>query len=861
MTRFQQNLFLLIIILVGILFLRLGEKKQASYVISSKPGMIADFETSKPWDISPERGFSLKLSRAHVTEGRHSLQVVFPRGGMPSINSKKLLQKWGDYENFALDIYNPQEEKIDFAIRLDDTNKKRINIDYALETGANQIKISRSRIARQIDPANIRFIVLHLKEPKKRHTLYFDNMRVEGSPPKEQIKEQIKESPSLKNETSSKIPLPMRKAVLLPPVDVPTEGEITLPLAKLKEIQGNRLLISSGIPFAPGQLASEKNIAFLNQEGKELSVVVRVLARWPQDQSIRSVLVQFPFTIDKLYESVKMKWGTPRTTQDLEVVEPRWEYSEGMVLLPAQWLCDSQVIGEQVPWGEGGFPEYEERIEKYLPKLLGKESSGDVRKSGYYSTPHVLYQFYVRTGKIKYFLAARKELLRYRETQIVLEGKDRGKSTAGREPRYLYVDAMADDYFLTGDPRTLEVAGYMAEYLKNNFPAEKAYYSKEDTRFFTERWHAFPFLGVLSYYEMTGNPEYLKVADEFMKNLYKTQMEWPQRGGFIHNLYSHDTEEGARPDEYGGSPFMTGLLLEPIIKYHRLTASEMAADSIFRALDWLMSEGLAPKGNVVKYLTADKYKDEDGHPDLNLLVVHGFGYGYKISGYERADYLGVGNKLFRRGIRDAYLNDQKHFNENFRSSGHYLAYIKKQKPYQAIKLKERGADDNLQSQGFMVFENFDSLPGRWEAGSSVAVRVDDSNVYLNGNSLHVKNMALLSDSILGVNLEGWDMDKFPHIRFAYRIPSGTPLGMRVKTEFGDWICIGGTNAYRCPQTMSSTPFRLIDDNQWHELEGEIHVPVRSVLANLKGLAGFQFYTNAASGQISEYWIDEFTIRR
>ena len=89
--------------------------------------------------------------------------------------------------------------------------------------------------------------------------------------------------------------------------------------------------------------------------------------------------------------------------------------------------------------------------------------------------------------------------------------------------RYTYMQAMVDDYLLTGDPRTLEVAGYMAEFLKNNFATKKAFYPKDATNFFTERYIAFPFLGVITYYELTHDKAYLDKAQRYMQNLYKTQ--------------------------------------------------------------------------------------------------------------------------------------------------------------------------------------------------------------------------------------------------------------------------------------------------------------------------------------------------
>jgi len=512
-------------------------------------------------------------------------------------------------------------------------------------------------------------------------------------------------------------PLPTRQAVDVPEEPAAKEGIIRVTVAKLKPVEDNMPLVSAGIPFAPGQLMDARDIAFYSTvsggqtpvgsdprvsgdqtpEGsdprvsggqtpvgsdpkvdpkvKEIPIATKVLARWPQDSSIRSILVQFKYPIEKRYQYLAMRWGHPRKTEDLQIVEPRWDYPAGFIVLPPQWLCDSKVIGEQVPMGQRIVPEYDQNIVEFFPDVRDEPWTGKLIEDGFYSTPHTFYQLYVRSGALSIFLSARKELLHYRETQIIHEGKNTGASTAGLKPRYVYMQAMADDYFLTGDPRTLEIATEMAAYLKNNFHADEAFYSRNEEHYWTERRQAFLFLGLLTYYEMTGDEKYLELSEKYMQNLYKTQLQWPGRGGFIHNLYAHDPEEGARKDEYGGSPFMTGFLLEPIIKYHRLTKSPIAADSIFRALEWLIKEGLSPTKDAFRYLTAGKYIHDRGQPDLSPLVVHAFGYGYKMSGYKDKKFLDIGMKVFLRSVDEGFVERRKHFNQGFRSSGHFLAYI------------------------------------------------------------------------------------------------------------------------------------------------------------------------------------------
>lgn len=472
---------------------------------------------------------------------------------------------------------------------------------------------------------------------------------------------------------------------------LPTGGIIEASVAQFDSSGKKMLLVSGGVPFAPGQFFSEKNFAILDEKNIEIPIAVKVLARWPHDSSIRSLLVQFYLAEEKKDKQVFVQWGKPRTVKELELTEVNWALPEACVILPAKWLCDSKVIGEQAPFGNPNFSLYDLNIEKYYPEMRDAPLKGDISEDGYYDIGHVFYQLYVRTGDDDCLKAARRETLRYRN-DIIQEGSDKGKHKQQEKTRYIYVEAMVDDYLLTGDVKSLEIAGYMADYLKSHYKPSDAFYQRNTTRFWTEREAAFPFLGVITYYELTGKKEYLEYASELMQNLYGTQLEWPDRGGFIHNLYSHDLEEGARKDEYGGSPFMTGLLLEAVIKYHQLTNSNIAKDSIFRALDWLIKEGLAPDGKSFVYLTCEEHRNE-GHPDLNMLIVHAFGYGYKISGYTRKEYLEIGKKTFEEGVENAYLNNRKHFNQNYRSSGHFLAYISKREEIASPPLGARNDNE------------------------------------------------------------------------------------------------------------------------------------------------------------------------
>lgn len=827
--------------------------------------LLSGFEKKGVWGISPESGFSLRRTKKHVTQGKYALKVKFPKWNLPSINTKKLTKSWGDYEHFGFDVFNPHNKEVNFRIRLDDANGRRTIIKRQLNPGMNKIRIDKSTIANKIDASLIQFVVLYIHEPRERYTLYFDNMHLKRSVISDAV---LESSPNFSTEAKNSEQIEgdaiaPRKAKEVKLSEPPKKGEIKVALAKVKNVQKNPLLISTGIPFAPGQLTEIDQFALFDKDGSEIPIARKILARWPQDQSIRSVLIQFPYEINHLYEYIEFHWGKKKTTKDLVIQKPTWDFPEGYLVLPPEWLSQSQVIGEQVPMRE---TEYDKNAIRNFNVIIQRPKTGNLRIDGYYSSPHVYYQLYVRTGEPKFFLEGRKELLHYRENEIQHEGKFKGASfVATNVGRYTYIQAMVDDYLLTGDPRTLVVMGYMAEFLKNNFSADRAFYPRNSTRFWTERYIAFPFLGMISYYELTQDKKYLKIAEEYMENLYKTQLQWPNRGGFIHNLHSHDPSEGARPDEYGGSPFMTGVLLEAIIKYHKVTQSDMAADSIFRAVDWLINEGLTRDKDTFKYMTADKYAEAGGQPDLNMLVVHAFGYAYRLSGYEDEKYLFIGEKLFHRALKDAFLKRRKQFNQNYRSSGHFLAYIqdglKNRKTAEQIRRSRREQESLDKSQGgVFISEEFEDTAWRFHPTQSAEVQADTKVVYENGKSLKVTAKHNRAEIVgVGLPIDNWSIDQFSQIIFAYRINNGVPFGLAVQTSFGDWVCIGGTPNYACSANLTPAPIQFINDGSWHEARFDIRGPVKALLPATRNLKGLQFFTNP-SEKLERFWLDDFEIR-
>jgi hypothetical protein len=143
---------------------------------------------------------------------------------------------------------------------------------------------------------------------------------------------------------------------------------------------------------------------------------------------------------------------------------------------------------------------------------------------------------------------------------------------------------------------------------------------------------------------------------------------------WVHNLHDHDPSEGCAPNEYGSSPWMTGLLLESVIKYHKLTGDLRAKESILMAVDDLRARYAATgklEGVSLVYLLCAAHVD--GKPDLDNLISHAFGYAYRLTGIDV--YRTFGTTLFNTSVEHGVTSSHKHYNQQFRNSGHFPAYI------------------------------------------------------------------------------------------------------------------------------------------------------------------------------------------
>jgi uncharacterized protein (TIGR03382 family) len=468
------------------------------------------------------------------------------------------------------------------------------------------------------------------------------------------------------------------------PAAAAAAAQVTFTVHDYPSGDGPAELVSSGIPFKPGELTNLSNVRVLDG-ATEIPIAIKSLATWPTDGSIRVALVQFPAPFAGTTKDFVLDVGPARTTTDRSLVPVSWRFPRRIATLPAAWLSASLVMWEQKPLGQTGYTAWDQlQVNRF--SVINTEpvaSNTCARTDQYYDSANSSYGIYVRTGGLQYLVNGRRWAHHHGRHQVYLTGTNTGHGicTGGyvNNTRYTFVDSLVRDYFFWGDEESLRVAGLVVD----NFymPHEDSwYYKAPNTRgFWTEREAAFAQLGLVAYYEATGNSAYLDRARTRFHSLHRMQVDNGNRA-WVHNLYDHDPSEGCGTGDYGSSSFMSGLLSESLIRYHKLTCDPVAAESLRFALDDLRRVNVATgayAGQSLIYLGCPQTNADyrDGNPDLDNLTAHAWAYSYRLSGFSRTSDRDFAQALFNTAVSNGFVGAPKQYNQAFRDSGNLPGYL------------------------------------------------------------------------------------------------------------------------------------------------------------------------------------------
>ncbi len=317
-----------------------------------------------------------------------------------------------------------------------------------------------------------------------------------------------------------------------------------------------------------------------------------------------------------------------------------------MAVADPAWIAETGAMGEITPAGRSVARDYD-RIAQHNAELY-QETTVDERQYGVlnwgdwfgervhnwgnheYDTAHAFNLLYFRTGDVAYFHAAARSARHQADVDILhalnedyLNSGELGgyefpvdvgamylhafghvggylplkkaaklfpKCYTAADPRnlgHLWNEGLFEAYYLTGDPWLKEAALELADYLAGLADIETFtwWFGRDPHCGRTAGW---PLHALMAAYHATQKQKYLKAAKRIVEFALADQDE--HCGGWIYQLYPGHCfcEVGHR--HMGMAVFITGVLLAGMIEYHKVTRDERVADSIVRAVDFMIAD-------------------------------------------------------------------------------------------------------------------------------------------------------------------------------------------------------------------------------------------------------------------------------
>ena len=186
-------------------------------------------------------------------------------------------------------------------------------------------------------------------------------------------------------------------------------------------------------------------------------------------------------------------------------------------------------------------------------------------------------------------------------------------------------------------------------------------------------------------------------------------------------------------------------------------------------------------------------------------------------------------------------------------------------PFAALRIPTMETADGPYAVCGFEPENLESWFYWWYAHRqrNSEAKVDDTTAHSGRRSLCLYATGDKSTLSALIRPPWWDIDRYPFVKFAYRIPRGVPVGLRLDAfeseARGSAAYVGGSPA-RATNERDLKQVALIDDDQWHEATVDVRL-IRKLYPDVKLLRTFWFYTNGNGTQGQQFWFDDFRIER
>jgi len=302
----------------------------------------------------------------------------------------------------------------------------------------------------------------------------------------------------------------------------------------------------------------------------------------------------------------------------------------------------------------GVYSTYESNFTKYATQHWNLEGSSWA-DANYYDRAEIFYNWYNRTGDSAYLTKANALAVDYRKNY--LEANDYGTSA-----HWSQIAGVALHHLATGDAASLKAVGRVADVFALPYYADNVgnLNAEMDNRIQARTLEAFLYAKKLNAPSAAGH--------NWDTLLTRT----------LDKILSAQGADGAYRFAQGGVvPFMTGMLNDTLIDYYTTyKADPRIPAAIKKSLDYLWTHTWDEATQSFLYVEKPNSFGEtpEPAPDLNNMITAGFGFVYKMTG--DATYKQRGDKVFAGGVKGAWLEGSKQFNQAYTTSYRYVAFRK-----------------------------------------------------------------------------------------------------------------------------------------------------------------------------------------
>ncbi|MDW6023072.1 hypothetical protein SAZ10_15025 [Mesorhizobium sp. BAC0120] len=328
----------------------------------------------------------------------------------------------------------------------------------------------------------------------------------------------------------------------------------------------------------------------------------------------------------------------------------------------------------------GEFAKYEQDFATYSDQHWASDGS-NWEASNYYDRAYIDYVAYARTGDEKYLNQADAIVSDYVKNYV--EPNNFGVASWWSMPK-----GIAAHYLLHGDQESLDAIGKMADQAVNPWNTENNWANLFDPHQAEGREQARTL-------ETLTQAIILDAPSNGVPNIQANGEDWGVQGGndfkalaksLVDKILTSDFQhaDGSRPNYVEGTtadgspidkPFMNGLMNDALINYYeQVDADPRIVDFIKANLDYMWTHEWDASAKAFQYMDENSSNGTEAtpSPDLNMLVVNGFGFVYQHTG--DATYLERGDEVFAGGVEGNWLDGSKQFNQEYATSYKYLAY-------------------------------------------------------------------------------------------------------------------------------------------------------------------------------------------